>query len=230
MGGIGKLLSFVRRSRNGANVSDTTVDPGGGPNLTAEHFAAPGDDSHPLRDDFVLLMPLRQTGRAAAAGYLDPKNEQLAAVGERRLYARNESGTVVATVWIKNTGEVLVENDNGSITLQPDGGTVTESPEATHTVAADGTVAGSNEAGSFTLAPDGSYTAANGAGSIQLQAGGNVVINGVIITPAGAISTPTSIASPSIQANGVEVAGHNHTQPNDSNGDAEQPTNPMQEP
>lgn len=230
MGGIGKLLSFVRRSRNGANVSDTTVDPGGGPNLTAEHFAAPGDDSHPLRDDFVLLMPLRQTGRAAAAGYLDPKNEQLAAVGERRLYARNESGAVVATIWIKNTGEVLVENDKGSVKLRPDGGTITTSPGATHDVKADGTVVGDNGTGSFTLAPDGSYTAANAAGSIQLQAGGNVVINGVTITPAGAISTPTSIASPSIQANGIEVAGHNHTQGNDSAGNIEQPVGPMQEP
>ena len=230
MGGIGKLLSFVRQARNGANVSDTTVDPGGGPNLTAEHFAAPGDDSHPLPDDFVLLLPVRQTGRAAAAGYLDPKNEQLAAAGERRLYARDGDGNRVATVWIKNTGEVLVENDNGSVKLRPDGGTITTSPGATHDVKADGTVVGDNGTGSFTLAPDGSYTAQNGAGSIQLQAGGNVVINGVTITPAGAISTPTSIASPSIQANGIEVAGHNHTQPNDSNGDAEQPTNPMQEP
>lgn len=196
MGGIGKILSFVRRTRNGAKVSDTTVDPGGGPNLTAEHFAPPGDDSHPLPGDFALLVPLRQTGRAAAGGYVDPKNEQLAAAGERRLYARDGSGNVVATVWIKNTGEVLVENDNASVTL----------------------------------GPDGSYTADNGAGSIQLQPGGNVVINNVTITPAGAISTPTSIASPSIKADGVEVAGHNHTQPNDSNGDAEQPTNPMQEP
>lgn len=230
MGGIARLLSFVRRERNGASVSDVASDPGGGPNVTAEHFATPGDDSHPLPDDFVLLVPIQQTGRTAAAGYLDPNSSQSAQPGERRMYARDSSGNVVATVWIKNTGEVLVENDNGSVKLRPDGGTITTTPGAMHDVKADGTVVGDNGTGSFTLAPDGSYTAQNGAGSIQLQAGGNVVINGVTITPAGEVSTPTSIASPSIKANGIEVAGHNHTQPNDSDGDAEQPTNPMQEP
>lgn len=196
MGSVGKLLSFVRRVRNGANVSDTTADPGGGPNITAEHFAAPGDDSHPLPGDYVLLLPVRQTGRAAAAGYLDPKNEPLAAAGERRLYARDGSANVIATVWIKNTGDVVIEG-----------------PAATFEVLASGAV-----------------KADNGAGSFELQPGGDVVINNVTITPAGDITTPTKITTPSAVVNNVEVADHNHTQGNDSAGNTEFPVGPMQEP
>lgn len=210
MGGIGKLLSFVRQTRNGASVSDAATDPGGGPNVTAEHFAAPGDDSHPLPDDFVLLVPLRQSGRTAAAGYLDPKNSQAAAPGERRLYARDSDGNVVATVWVKNTGEATLFNDNGSVTLRPDGGTITESPGATFDVAADGTVSGDNGAGFFTL-----------------EAGGNVNINNVVITPAGAITTPVGITTPSAVVNGTEVDAHDHPQGPDSAGNSEQDTGPM---
>ena len=177
MGELAKLLSFVRRVRRGANVSDAKVDTGGGPNITAEHFSTPGDDSRPLPGDFVLLVQVQQTGRSAAAGYLDPLNEQTAGPGERRLYARDSAGAVVSTIWLKNTGDVLIDN---------------------------------------------------GAGSIELQAGGDVVINNVVITPAGDISTPTKITTPSIIVNGVEAAAHTHAQGPDSDGNTEQDVGPMQ--
>ena len=54
MGRVAKLLSFVRLTRNNAKVSDVKIDPGGGPNITVEHFAAPGDDSFPLKTDYVV--------------------------------------------------------------------------------------------------------------------------------------------------------------------------------
>ena len=69
MGRIAKLLSFVRVVRNGANLSDVKVDPGGGANITAEHFATPGDDSHPMPNDYVALSADSGTGRESAIGY-----------------------------------------------------------------------------------------------------------------------------------------------------------------
>jgi hypothetical protein len=59
MGLIAKLLSFVRVERNGAKINDVKVDPGGGPNITAEHFAPIGDDAHPLPGDFVVANNVR---------------------------------------------------------------------------------------------------------------------------------------------------------------------------
>lgn len=80
----------------------------------------------------------------------------------------------------------------------------------------------------MTLAANGSILGQNAAGSFELQAGGAFVINGVTITPAGQISTPAGIVATSAQINGVEVDQHTHTQANDSAGNTEQPTGPMQ--
>lgn len=121
MGRIARLLSFIRGERNNTKVSDAKVNYTGGANALADHMAPPGDDSHPLPGDYVALVEQPQSGRFAAVGYLDPRNEQTAAAGERRLYSRNADGQRVAQVWLKNDGTVLLENGNGHIRLQPDG-------------------------------------------------------------------------------------------------------------
>jgi hypothetical protein len=211
VGLIGRILSFVRASRNGAQVSDLKMDPGGGPNLTAEHFAPPGDDSFPLNTDYVYAGPTPQRGRFAAVGYIDPKNAPKARPGEKRTYSRDAAGAVVADHWLKSDGTVVAENAAGSTTLAPDGSFEAE-----------------NGNGSVTLAADGSILGQNAAGSFELQAGGDFVVNGVVITPAGLITTPTGIVAPSALVGGVEVSAHNHAQPNDSGGNTESPTGPMQ--
>ena len=213
MGLIGRILSFVRAQRNGAQISDVKTDPGGGPNITAEHFAPAGDDAHPLPDDYVYAARSPQRGRYAAVGYVDTANASKAQPGEKRIYSRDSGGNQKAEVWLKADGTVVSENDQGSTTLAPDGSFEAE-----------------NGNGSMTLAADGSILGQNAAGSFELQTGGNFVVNGVTITTAGQIITPTGITTPSAVINGVEADGHIHTQGNDSNGDAEQPTNPMQEP
>lgn len=200
MGRIAKLLSFVRLTRNEAKVSDVKVDPGGGPNITAEHFADAGDDAHPLITDYVALNSDSGTGRESAIGYLDPLNEPKAQPGEKRIYGRDaNSGTVVVEVWLKNDGTAIVSNENGSVTLRPDGGTVVTTPEST-----------------FDAAADGSITGDNGSGLFQLQAGGDFLVNGVTIDTSGNITSPATITAPnlvantSVQAAGKELAGHNH--------------------
>lgn len=60
----------------------------------------------------------------------------------------------------------------------------------------------------------GDVSISNTAGSFLLEAGGNIVINGVTITPAGQIITPE----------GVTLNTHKHSQGNDSDGNTEQDT------
>jgi len=211
MGLIGRILSFVRTQRHGAQISDVKTDPGGGPNVTAEHFAPAGDDAHPLPGDYVYGAPSPQRGRYAAVGYVDPANQSKAQPGEKRTYARDSNGQQVSEIWQQNDGTVLTQNDEGSTTLAPDGSFQAE-----------------NDNGSVTLGADGSILGQNAAGSFELQAGGNFVVNGVTITPAGQIITPTGITTPSAVIDGVEAAGHTHPQGNDSGGNTEQPTGPMQ--
>jgi hypothetical protein len=119
--GLGRVLSFIRSIRNGAKLSDVKVDPGGGPNVTAEHFSAPGDDAYPLPGDYVVSVAIQRSGGSAIVGYLDPKNDQRAGAGEKRIYARDSEGASIVEMWLKNTGEAVLSNSNGSITLSPNG-------------------------------------------------------------------------------------------------------------
>jgi len=208
MGRIAKILSFLRTSRNEAKISDVKVDPGGGPIITAEHFAAAGDDSHPLPGDYVVLNADRGAGRESAIGYLDPHNEPRALPGDKRIYARGEDGVVIVEIWLKNTGEATVLNENGSVTLRPDGGTITTTPQSTFDAKADGSIKGDN-----------------GSGSFELAAGGAFLVNGVTIDTSGNITSPATITSPnmvgstSVKASGKELAGHTHpagTPPNNT--------------
>lgn len=196
MGRIAKLLSFVRLTRNEAKVNDVKVDPGGGPNVTAEHFAAPGDDSHPLPGDYVALNTDSGSGRESAIGYLDPLNEPKAQPGDKRIYARDEDGVVIVEIWLKNTGEATVLNENGSVTLRPDGGTITTTPEST-----------------FDAKEDGSIKGDNGSGSFELTAGGDFLVNGVTIDTSGNISTGGKLNADDVTADNQNVTLSTHTTP-----------------
>jgi hypothetical protein len=54
-------------------------------------------------------------------GYLDPKNEQKAAAGEKRIYSRDGGGNTVVELWLKADGSALLSNGTGAIELKPDG-------------------------------------------------------------------------------------------------------------
>lgn len=155
MGLVAKVISFVRTARNNAMASDVQVDPGGGPIVTAEHFSAPGDDAFPLTTDYLAAVTVQQTGRWAVVGYLDPLNTPQALAGDKRIYARDSSGAAVVEVWLKNTGEALTSNSNGSVTLRP-----------------DGSILGQNAAGSFELQAGGDFVV-NG---VTITAAGQVIV------------------------------------------------------
>jgi len=160
MGRVTKILSFIRSTLNGARVTDVKTDTGGGANITAQHFADPGDDSFPLLTDYAMNIDVSGSGNEAVAGYLDPINTPKATAGDKRIYARDaNSGAVVVEVWLKSDSSAIISNSNGTMTLQADG---------------------------------------------------TVNINGLTISPSGALVSPISVTSPSIVANGKELADHLH--------------------
>lgn len=122
MGDVARVLSFVRAVRNGARVSDVKVNPDGGSNLTAEHFADAGDDAYPLSTDYATVVSVQGAGREAAVGYADPLNTPKAEPGDKRIYGRNAgNGISVNEVWLKSDGTILIDNNLGSIELKPAG-------------------------------------------------------------------------------------------------------------
>lgn len=122
MGFIARLLSFTRTERDGAKLSDVKVDPGGGANITGDHFADAGDDSHPLPTDYAYLGKNKQSGGYSPVGYADPINSPAAGPGEKRIYGRDPAtGLVVNEVWLKSDSSVIISNALGAIELKADG-------------------------------------------------------------------------------------------------------------
>lgn len=119
---ISRLLSFSRvTADNGAKLSEAKIDTGGGANVTGEHFATPGSDSHPLPNDTLLAVHVRRSGGLVVVGYIDTENEGKAGPGEWRAYARNSDGEPVVEVWLKSDGSAVVDNGAGAIELKPNG-------------------------------------------------------------------------------------------------------------
>lgn len=185
MGLIGTVKQVLRRLR-AVPVDDIEADLGGNDLATAENFAPIGEDSQCLPGDLVFAVDKTGEGRVVSVGFIDPKAEQLAAAGERRLYSRDGEGSRVAQIWLKNTGEILLENAEASAKLLPDG----------------------------------AIELKNGNGSVTLGEDGVVNANGSTIATDGDITCPGTIKAakveaPSIEAAGLELAGHLHTKGTD---------------
>lgn len=204
MGKLAKLLSFVRTVRRGANVSDSKVDPGGGENITSEHFAPVGDDSHPLPGDYVVAVDVQRTGVTAAVGYLDPANAQKTQPGGKRIYSRDADGNQVAEVWLKNDGTIIADNGGCTLTLNPDG-TATANFDILLTVNVPDTIFNSNVRINGNLSWSG----------IGSGVGGPAIMNGGITNTGG-----------NIVSDGVGLETHTHEQGVDSDGDSEVTTDP----
>jgi hypothetical protein len=124
----GKLAKVVSFERRGAE-EDVVVDTGGGALVTAAHLGGAGEDSPPLPGDVASLDDSSGTGNQQVTGYHDPRNTGKADDGEKRIYGRNAAGEVVAEVWLKGDGTVLVQGKIGdnelSLTLDLNTGIAT---------------------------------------------------------------------------------------------------------
>ncbi len=183
MGMISAVLSYARKIRNGANVSDVKHDPGGGALETGEHFQPANMDSAPLPGDYTVTTSVQRTGGEVAVGFIDPAQAQTANPGEFRAYSRSAGGTQVAQVYLMNDGTVEMSNAIVNITAL-----------------ADGTITAGNGPGLFNMAPDGTVTI------------NNVIItpDGAVSSPAS-MTAPAIAAGTSLTKAGVEVADQQHT-------------------
>ena len=111
---------------------------------------------------------------------------------------------------IRSLNNVITDFANDGIRIRNEDGT--------HYVwiKGDGTIESTNGTATDTLAPDGTITRTNGAGNITMSPDGTVNINGAIITPDGAISSPVSATAPTVTGStslvvaGKEVKEHIH--------------------
>jgi hypothetical protein len=128
MAQIATVLSSARSTdETGAHLTDVKVDPGGNTSVTAEHYAAAGDDSLPLPGDSVALDDSSGTGVKRASAYADTKNAGKAGPGEKRSYARAADGTPVVEMWLKADGTFVISGllpAGGKIELDPLTGTL----------------------------------------------------------------------------------------------------------
>jgi hypothetical protein len=121
MSRIAEVLSFERVSRNGVTESVVKVDGDADPS-TVQHFAPPGDDSPPLPGDYAQLVETSDgQGGEAAVGYSDPRNDELAAPGEKRLVGRASSGAIRVTLWLKGDGSMTIDNGSGTFEMAANG-------------------------------------------------------------------------------------------------------------
>ncbi len=121
MGIISKVLSFLHTEENSDKVTEVTVDPGGGANVSGIQYSPVGEDSQPLKGDFAVSVRIPGTGVSVVVGYLDSKNEQKSGAAEKRIYARDSGGDSVVELWLKNDGSAKLCNDNGAVELKADG-------------------------------------------------------------------------------------------------------------
>lgn len=127
MGFLGTVVEFLRSSDQGTPTPEVKFDRGGNDTVSGFHFAPPGTDAAPLPGDVGYLGDDLGAGNAQAVGYQDPKNAGVAVPGEHRIYARSAAGELVAELWLKADGSILVRSvlasssaelaADGSITL-----------------------------------------------------------------------------------------------------------------
>ena len=209
-GKLSKLLSFVRLSRNDALLSESKVDPGGGANITGEHFDGPGEDAHPIEGDIVAILPIpRSNGDdGVAVGYADIQNEKKAARGDKRIYARGSDGVLICEIWLKNDGEILIDNFTASTTMLPNGTVTTKNDVATVVIKNDGTMTATNGTVNHEMNVSGKVETENGVGRMTLEPGGTVDINTLRIDPQGNLTTPGTIVSAiSVSAPALSAGG-----------------------
>jgi hypothetical protein len=131
MSGLEAITDAYRA--DGDDGPETDLDLGGSDKGTADHFGGGGEDSPPLKGDWVTAVQLDGSTESLAAVAYSDDTERVAAAGEKRTYARNSDGSVVAEVHMKGDGSVTIARtagssvevaSNGAITIDAGAGTI----------------------------------------------------------------------------------------------------------
>lgn len=73
-----------------------------------------GDDSNPIKDMVAVKVDTAIMGESVVIGYIN--TNQLAAVGEKRLFSTDESGNEQMFLWLKNDGTIEFGGNAGHLT------------------------------------------------------------------------------------------------------------------
>jgi hypothetical protein len=188
MGFLSSVVEFLRTSDQGTPTPEVKCDSGDGDPVTAGHFAPPGVDARPLPGDVAYLGDDLGAGNAQAVGYQDPTNAGVAGAGEHRIYSRAGDGSIVAELWLKADGSILVHSLLAGSTAE---------------LAADGSISLATPQASATFGADGAIDVSNALGGVAIDASGNVVAT----TPLGTFGAGTHMHLSPFGPTGAPIPG-----------------------
>lgn len=81
---------------------------------TADEYGPHGIDSNPVKDMIAVYAETSQKGDTVIIGYL--KRDQIAQVGETRLFSTDQNGVLKTYLWLKNDGTILLGGDQNNLT------------------------------------------------------------------------------------------------------------------
>ena len=80
---------------------------------TADECSSFGDDSNPIKNMIAIFAETEVNGNAVIIGYIN--ENQLAQIGEKRLYSLKETGELSTYIWLKNDGNILLGGDSDNV-------------------------------------------------------------------------------------------------------------------
>ena len=108
MGLIAIVRSAARELRNSVSRLVVKSDSAGNVTSSPISFQAAGDDATPLPSDAVFTDESQGNGRPVALGFVDVKLAGVTSPGEKRIYARDAGGALVASIHLQNNGEITI--------------------------------------------------------------------------------------------------------------------------
>lgn len=216
---------------------------------TIVFFDVSGTDTAPVNDDMVIIHDIGG-GFKITLGTRDP-TILVSLDGEKRIYSRDSDGNIVATIYLKQDGTLQIDTDidlianvggdlnatiSGSTIIESIGNITSTAPKWIHN--GDFEVNG-NQVNNGTLTVSGiikslvdiiaDYAGAAISALLHFHLANLGVNSGAALPVGGGTPPPGTPASTNgsgdiIDGSGTNLSTHNHTQPNDSNGDTESPT------
>lgn len=76
---------------------------------TADECSPFGDDSNPLKDMSAVFVETSSGGEPVIIGYFN--ENQIAEIGEKRIFSLKEDGSVSSYIWLKNDGKIFLNGN-----------------------------------------------------------------------------------------------------------------------
>lgn len=208
MGRIGKVIkSYIDKlSGSSTNAQVASVEEFAGDQRTVQIFGPCNEDFAPPENCKTINIPLgRGRGFLISAAYHNQQISPVAVHGERRIYSTNQAGdTVMAEVFLKQDGTILIKNAKVTITADPSGLLKIESD-------------GNTEITSL-------KTIINNDVDIIGSLNVSTQITTPIVAASTSVAAPTIAAATSLTVDSKEMKDHGHPQGVDSNNDTQQNT------